>query len=92
MNILIGWTLIILGLFTILSGIIGLFRFPDFYTKLHAAGVIDSCGIPLSLLGLAFLQYSFINSFKLLCAALLIFILNPASTHALVRIYFTANK
>lgn len=86
MSIIIGWIFIIVGLFAILSGIIGLFRFPDFYTKLHAASVIDSCGIPLSLIGLALLQYNVTNSFKLIFAAILIFILNPVSTHALIKL------
>ncbi|KAJ6644951.1 Isocitrate dehydrogenase [NADP], partial [Pseudolycoriella hygida] len=32
------------GIIAIFSGIVGFFRFPDFYTKLHAASVIDCCG------------------------------------------------
>lgn len=85
MLIYIGHGLIILGMIAIFSGIIGFFRFPDFYTKIHAAGVIESFGIPLSLIGLAFLQNDFTSSFKLVFAVILILILNPISTHALAK-------
>lgn len=96
----IGALLIIFGLFAILSGIIGLFRLPNFYTKLHAASVIECTGIPLCLIGLACLQSSIGGCFKLILAAFLVFLLNPVSTHALgkasllmkVRAYYTSKK
>jgi len=79
----IGILLVIIGLFAIFSGIIGFFRFPDFYTKLHAASVIESFGVPLCLIGFACLSTELINCFKLILASLLIFLLNPVATHAL---------
>lgn len=81
----IGWTLVFLGLFVIVSGIVALFRFPDFYMKLHAASVIECCGIPVSLIGLAFIQDNVTSSLKLLLITVIIFIMNPVSTHALAR-------
>jgi multicomponent Na+:H+ antiporter subunit G len=83
--IFLGWTFIIIGLFFIASGIIALFRFPDFYTKLHAASVIECCGGPLCFIGLSLLQHDLTSSIKLIFVALLVFILNPVSTHALGR-------
>jgi len=79
----IGILLVVVGLFAIFSGIIGFFRFPDFYTKLHAASVIESFGVPLCLVGFACLSTEFANSLKLILAAALIFLLNPVATHAL---------
>jgi multicomponent Na+:H+ antiporter subunit G len=95
-----GTLLIIIGLFAIFSGIIGLFRLPDFYTKLHAASVIECAGIPICLVGLACMQTSLASSIKLILAAFLVFLLNPVSTHALgkasllmkVRVYYTSKK
>lgn len=81
----IGWIIVFLGLFVIISGIIALFRFPDFYSKLHAASVIECCGIPICLIGLAIIQDSLISTFKLLIITVIIFIMNPVSTHALAR-------
>jgi multicomponent Na+:H+ antiporter subunit G len=83
--IYLGWLLISIGLFVIISGILALFRFPDFYTKLHGASIIESCGIPLCLIGLALMQDNYVSSFKLIIITLLVFILNPLSTHALGR-------
>ncbi|MCC8467872.1 MAG: Na+/H+ antiporter subunit G [Rickettsia endosymbiont of Eriopis connexa] len=79
----IGILLVIIGLFAIFSGIISFFRFPDFYTKLHAASVIESFGVPVCLIGFACIEVDIVNSGKLILAALLIFLLNPVATHAL---------
>lgn len=83
--ILLGYGMIIIGFIAIFSGIVGFFRFPDFYTKIHAASIIECCGVPLSLSGLAFLQDNFVSSSKLLFAAMLILVLNPVSTHAIAK-------
>lgn len=83
--IIFGWILIITGLFVVFLGIIGMFRFPNFYTKIHSAGVIDACGIPMCLIGLACLQQNTSNSLKLIIATILILLLNPVATHALAR-------
>ncbi|AAU03738.1 Na+/H+ antiporter subunit G [Rickettsia typhi] len=79
----IGILVIIIGVFAIFSGIIGFFRFPDFYTKLHAASVIESFGVPICLIGFALIESDIVNSIKLILAALLILLLNPVATHAL---------
>lgn len=81
----LGWLLIFIGLFAIISGVIAVFRFPDFFTKLHGASVIECFGIPLCLIGLAFIQPLLTSSFKLIFTAIIIFILSPISSHALGR-------
>jgi len=80
---IIGSILILFGMIFIFSGVIGFFRLPGFYTKLHVAGLIECCGIPLCLIGLACLNHSTTGSFKLCFAALLVLLLSPVSTHAL---------
>ena len=81
----IGFVFITIGLGFIISGILGLFRFRDFYTKIHAASVIECCGIPFCLIGLSFIQTDLTSAFKLIITALLILLLNPVSTHAIAR-------
>jgi len=83
--IYLGWILIIIGMFFIISGIIALFRFTNFYTTLHAARVIECCGIPMCLIGLAMLQDNYSSSFKLIAITIMLFILNPTLTFALGR-------
>lgn len=83
--VVFGWLLIIVGMFFVVSGMLALVRFRGFYNKVHGAGVIDCCGIPLSLLGLAMIQTSFVFAFKLFVIASLIFILAPVSSFALAN-------
>jgi multicomponent Na+:H+ antiporter subunit G len=80
---ILGAVFILVGFFVILSGIIGLFRLPDFYTKIHAASLIESCGIPFTLVGLACFQTNIFSSLKILALILIIYLLNPVATHAL---------
>jgi multicomponent Na+:H+ antiporter subunit G len=81
----IGFVFITIGIGFIISCILGLFRFRDFYTKIHAASVIECCGIPFCLIGLSFIQTDLTSAFKLIITALLILLLNPVSTHAIAR-------
>lgn len=81
----LGWLLVFIGLFFIVSGVVGIFRFPDFYAKIHAAGVTECCGIPFCLVGMSLMQDDYINSMKLIAVVFLILVLNPISTHALGR-------
>ena len=58
---------------------------PDFYTRMHAASVIETLGAGLILLGLM-LQAGFtLVAVKLLMVGLLIFFASPTATHALAR-------
>ncbi|HEY9531031.1 MAG TPA: monovalent cation/H(+) antiporter subunit G, partial [Burkholderiales bacterium] len=47
-----SWILLAAGGFFCIVGGIGVLRMPDFYTRLHAAGVNDTLGAGLLLLGL----------------------------------------
>lgn len=80
---ILGYILSIAGIFAVFSGIVGMFKFPDFRTKIHAASIIDSCGVPCILLGLACLQPHLLASFKLVLAAIFVWILTPVASHAL---------
>ena len=72
------------GLFCIV-GAVGMLRMPDFYTRMHAASVVETLGAGLILLGLL-LQAGFtLVSAKLVVIALLIFFASPTATHALAR-------
>ena len=51
---LISAGLLAAGSIFVLIGAFGLIRLPDFYTRLHAAGITDTLGAELILLGLMF--------------------------------------
>lgn len=78
------------GLFFTLVGSIGLLRFPDFYTRLHATGKCDTLGTGLIIIGLIIYHLFCYSGTPLVAVRLLflvffIFIANPAATHALMK-------
>ena len=50
----LSWGAIIVGSVFCVIGAIGVIRLPDVYCRMHAAGIIDTVGIGLIFLGLAF--------------------------------------
>ena len=48
----LSWVFLIVGGFLGITGAVGLFRFPDFYTRLHAASVTDTLCAGFIVLGL----------------------------------------
>lgn len=81
----ISWVCLIAGGFFCMVGALGLLRMPDFYTRMHAASVIETLGAGLILLGLL-LQAGFtLVAVKLLMLGLLILFVSPTATHALAR-------
>lgn len=73
------------GAFFCLIGAVGLLRMPDFYTRMHAASVLETLGAGFILLGLL-LQAGFtLVAAKLLMIGLLIFFASPTASHALAR-------
>ena len=91
MLILLAWLLIFFGLFFVFTALIGSVRMPDFYTKIHAFGISDSFGVPLTLLGLSLLQENFSSSIKIILMIVLMMILTPLSTHLIAKTYISNN-
>jgi multicomponent Na+:H+ antiporter subunit G len=78
-------TLISLGVVFLLLGAIGILRFPDCYTRMHAAGKCDTLGSLLVVGGLAFHHGLSLGSAKILFIAVFIFLTSPTATHAIAR-------
>ncbi|MCW8125952.1 monovalent cation/H(+) antiporter subunit G [Microbulbifer halophilus] len=74
-----------LGCFFMLSGAVGLLRFPDFYTRMHAAGVTDTLATFLIVGGLMLLAGWSLALLKLGLILLFIFFTSPTASHALAR-------
>lgn len=80
-----SWVCLVAGGFFCVVGAVGLLRMPDFYTRMHAASLIDTLGAGLILIGLV-LQAGFtLVAVKLLMVGLLILFTSPTATHALAR-------
>ena len=72
------------GLFGVLGGI-GLIRFPDFYSRLHAAGITDTLCALLIIVGLLIQAGLALVSIKLLLILLFLLFTAPTASHALAR-------
>lgn len=74
-----------LGCFFLLSGALGLLRFPDFYSRMHAAGVTDTLASFLILGGLMLIAGWSLALFKLGLILLFIFFTSPTASHVLAK-------
>lgn len=79
-----------IGLFFVLVGAVGVLRFPDFYTRLHAAGMTDTLGAELMLVGLMLHAGSLQDVAKLALIGLFLFLTSPTATHAVANAAYTA--
>ncbi|MGY0694306.1 monovalent cation/H(+) antiporter subunit G [Virgibacillus sp. FSP13] len=86
LNILVVF-LILAGSFFMLSGSIGVIRFPDVYTRLHAATKASTLGISGILIGaflFLYVEHSLVSG-KLLLAIVFTLITAPVSGHMISR-------
>lgn len=72
------------ALFVVIGGI-GLIRLPDFYTRMHAAGVTDTVGAGGILIGLMFVEGASLVTVKLFLILLFIFFTSPTSSHSVAK-------
>lgn len=77
--------LLILGAFFSLTGAIGLFKFPDFFTRVHAASVTDSTATILIVFGLVLRTDFGLVAVKLLFILIFLLITSPTASHALAK-------
>lgn len=81
----LSWALLLGGSFFLLVGGIGLWRMPDFFTRMHVAGLTDTGGAILILTGLMLQAGWALVTFKLFATLLFILFTSPTSCHALAK-------
>jgi multicomponent Na+:H+ antiporter subunit G len=74
-----------LGAFFFFAGTVGLLRFPDVYTRLHALTKADGLGVGLTVLGLALQAESWLSVLKLLLIWLLVMFSSATACHLVAR-------
>ncbi len=78
------------GLIFFLGGAIGILRMPDFYSRLHPAGKLDTLGIMSMVIGLVFFNLhhlslaSVLICIKMLLIVFFVFMSSPTATHSIV--------
>ena len=82
---ILSWARILTGGALSIIGGIGLLRLPDLFSRMHAAGVVDTLGMGLIMLGLM-LQGGFtLVTTKLIIIVIFIVFTSPTATHALAK-------
>jgi multicomponent Na+:H+ antiporter subunit G len=81
----LSWVFLLAGGFFVIVGGVGLLRMPDLFTRMHAAGIADTMGTGLILVGLTFQSDDWVVTAKLLLILYFIIFANPTSTHAVAR-------
>ena len=82
--ILSGLCLGVGSVFAMIGGV-GMLRLPDFYSRMHGAGITDTMGAGFILLGLIIYAGLSLVSVKLLLIAVFIFFTSPTATHAVAK-------
>mgnify|MGYP001816923161 CR=1 FL=1 len=87
MNIIIA-ILLACGLLFFTGGTVGIIRFPDFYSRMHPAGKLDTFGQVMTIgtlaLYVAASHGSLLTALKIVLIVVFIFLTSPTATHAIV--------
>ena len=82
---ILSWVCILGGLFFIVVGTVGVIRMPDIYTRLHAAGMTDTMGAGLMLIGMSFQAGLTLVAVRLFLIWGFLLFTSPIATYALAR-------
>ncbi len=83
--LVLSWALIISGSIFTIIGAFGILRFPDFWSRLHAASITDSAGVILLLAGMCLYSGLTLVTVKLIIIGIFLFITGPTSIHAVAN-------
>jgi multicomponent Na+:H+ antiporter subunit G len=87
---IVAWVLVLGGCFFTIVGAFGLVRLPDVYARVHSAGLVDTVGAGLLLLGLTLYGGFTIVTIKLLLILVFIFFTSPTSSNAFANAVYSA--
>lgn len=82
---LVALALLAAGAFFFFAGTVGLLRFPDLFTRLHALTKADNLGLGLVCAGLAVLDGSAAGALKLLLVWILVMVSSAACSLLVAR-------
>jgi len=79
---------LLIGLFFLMSGTLGIWRLPDPLSRLHAGGLGDTLGLGFLLLALIINQQDIGLTVKLIFLGLMVIIINPVITHLVASLEY----
>jgi multicomponent Na+:H+ antiporter subunit G len=87
---ILSWCFLVPGVVFCLIGALGVLRFPDVYSRMHAAGMIDTLGAAGILIGLMFEPEHWTVTVKLVSILFFLYITSSTATHALAHAAWTS--
>lgn len=82
---ILSWIFLVSGGFFCITGVTGILRFPDFFSRIHAASVTDTLGASLILIGLMLQAGWGLVLAKLIIIALFSLLASTTSSHAMAK-------
>lgn len=82
---IIGAACLILGGLGAVLGALGLLRLGDVYQRMHGAGIVDTGGAGLILLGLLLLAPHWTVAVRIILIGFILVMTGPTATHAIAR-------
>ena len=86
----LSWILIAIGGLAMLTGGVGILRYPDIYTRMHAASITDTLGAGALLGGLMLQAGPTLIAVKLFLMLVFLFFTSPTSSFALAHAALSA--
>ena len=76
---------LLIGSFLAISGGVGILRFPDFYSRMHAVGVTETLATAMILIGLILHNPDYLVDIKLMIILVMTLFISPTASHALAN-------
>ena len=92
LRFLVGIAFIIMGLLVFVIQLIGVFKFKYILNRMHAAGMGDTMGISLCLVGAMFLYGWGFTALKVALIVAFLWLASPVSSHLISRLEVTTNE
>ena len=86
----LGAALTLAGAFLTVVGSLGVLRFPDFYTRMHAASITDTGAATLMLLGMVLMAGTPLTALKLVMVWGFLMLTSPTASHALANAAYSS--
>ena len=92
LRFILGIVFILMGLLVFVLQLIGVFKFKYILNRMHAAGMGDTMGLSLCLIGTMFLFGWGFTSLKIALIVAFLWLASPVSSHLISRLEVTTNE
>ena len=92
LSFILGVAFIVLGLLVFVVQLIGVYKFKYILNRMHAAGMGDTMGISLCLIGAMFIFGWSFTSLKIALIVVFLWLAAPVASHLISRLEVTTNE